>query len=509
MAGSQPPFDPLVWNRHALLTCDEMRRAEDISCARGPLDFYGLMQNAGRAVAQAVMDRYPPCRVAVLCGPGNNGGDGYVAAEALRRAGWTVAVGAMPSNKQPPAAAKARAAWQGATQALTPALFDEADIVIDAMFGTGLQRPLEGETTGLVANLNARKIPVVAADFPSGIDGDTGQVLGAAVQAQTTVTFFRKKLGHVLLPGAALCGETVVAGTGMDESVLEEINPAVAENGFELWQDLLPLPQAGGHKYNRGHALVYGGPVMTGAARLAARAAQRMGAGLVTLAAPESAMPIYAAALESVIVQEAETLDAWRALLNDPKKNIVLIGPGAGLDEAKRPFVLEALAARKPCVLDADALNVFSRAADRLFKALHPACVLTPHEGEFARLFGPMTEADGGKLARTQKAAALAGCIVLLKGSDTVIASPDGYALVNHSAPPWLATAGSGDVLAGMILGLLGPGMPPFAAAAAAAGLHGRIASDFGPGLIAEDIVAGIPAALLRESQRRLKTCQP
>jgi ADP-dependent NAD(P)H-hydrate dehydratase / NAD(P)H-hydrate epimerase len=509
MPSFQPPFDPSAWNRFALLTCDEMRKAEDLSCARGPLDFFGLMHNVGRAVARAVMERYSPRRAVVLCGPGNNGGDGFVAAEALRQAGWTVVIGAMPADKQPEAAKAATAAWQGETRPFNDSLFDDAGIVVDALFGAGLKRPLEGETATAVEALNARHLPVVAVDMPSGIDGDTGRILGIAVRAQMTVTFFRKKRGHILMPGAELCGDVLVADTGMDSGVLDAIRPTSAENDFSLWQDLVPLPGPDDHKYKRGHALVYGGPVMTGAARLAARAAQRMGAGLVTLAAQESAMPIYAAALESAIVQRAETVDEWRKLLSDAKKNVVLIGPGAGLNEDKRSFVLEALAARKPCVLDADALNVFSMAPESLFKALHPSCVLTPHEGEFARLFGSSVHTVHDKLARTRAAAERAGCVVLLKGADTVIAGPDGAALVNHTAPPWLSTAGSGDVLAGMILGLLGPGMPPFVAAAVAAGLHGRIASDFGPGLIAEDIVAGIPPALNHEYLRRLKACQP
>jgi NAD(P)H-hydrate epimerase len=473
-----------------------MRRAEALSCARGPLSFYDLMQNAGAAVADAVMKKWKPCRVLVMSGPGNNGGDGYVAAEALRCAGWPVIVGAMTSNSQTPDAAKAAQAWQGETHSLIPALFDNVDLVIDALFGTGLQRPLTGEVAALVKNLNARKIPVIAADFPSGVDGDTGRILGVAVEAQLTVTFFRKKRGHVLLPGATLCGEIIVAETGMHQDVLDEVKPLTFENHTDLWLSQFPFPQPESHKYSRGHALIYGGPVMTGAARLAARAAQRMGAGLVTLAAPENAMPLYAVALESVIVRQTDRLDQWRALLNDPKKSAVLIGPGMGLGEPLKAFVLSTLESRKPCVLDADALTIFADAPDELFSVLHQDCVLTPHEGEFSRLFGERVKSNGDKIERAQKAAKIAGCIVLLKGADTVIASPDGFAVVNGSAPPWLATAGSGDVLAGMITGLLTQGLPSFEAAVAGAWLHSRIAALFGPGLIAEDIVAGIPALL-------------
>jgi len=221
------------WNIHALLSCDEMRKAEALSCAKGPPDLYGLMQNAGRAVAQAVMERWKPCRVIVLCGPGNNGGDGFVAAEALRAAGWPVVVGAVAADRRSPDAARAAAAWQGKTRALDVGLLGEAELVIDALFGTGLQRALGGDLAQLVDHLNALSLPVVAADFPSGVDGDTGRLLGTAVRAEVTVTFFRKKRGHVLQPGASLCGEILVAGTGMDDSVLEEINPSVAENSVD------------------------------------------------------------------------------------------------------------------------------------------------------------------------------------------------------------------------------------------------------------------------------------
>ncbi len=482
------------WDRHALLTCGEMRCAEEACCARGPLVFYDLMQNAGQAVARIIQERWAPCRVLAMCGPGNNGGDGYVAAEALRRAGWPVVAGAVATKTQPPDAAKAARAWKGETKPLAAALLNEAELVIDALFGTGLQRPLEGDVAQIIEAVNARRLPVVAADFPSGLDGDTGRILGVATAPKITVTWFRKKRGHALLPGASRCGEIVVVDVGMKTEDLTTIRPSVAENHPDLWLSQFPFPQPEGHKYSRGHALVAGGPVMTGASRLAARAAQRMGAGLVTLAAPEAALPIYAGALESVIVQRAETLNEWQRLLDDPKRNAVLAGPGLGVNARTIDFVRAALATRKPCVLDADALTSFADEPDELFAHLHPSCVLTPHEGEFARLFKTVEGAD--KITRAQKAAEKAGCIVLLKGADTVIATPEGFSVVNGNAPPFLATGGAGDVLAGMMLGLLSPGMPVFGAAAAAAWLHGRVADLLGPGLIAEDIVNGLPHAL-------------
>jgi NAD(P)H-hydrate epimerase len=296
----------------------------------------------------------------------------------------------------------------------------------------------------------------------------------------------------VLLPGAKLCGETIVADIGIGDDVLNDIQPKTTENVPALWLDQFPFPKPEGHKYARGHTLIYGGAVMTGAARLSARAAQRIGAGLVTLAAPESAVAVYSS-LESIIVRAADKVEIWKDLLADTKRNAILIGPGLGIGKQQSDLVLAALETKKPCVLDADALSGFANAPDELLKKLHPQCVLTPHEGEFTRLFGQMT---GDKLSRARKAAEKAGCVVLLKGADTIIANSDHYAVINGNAPPSLATAGAGDVLAGMILGLLAQGMSTFSAASAAAWVHGASATAFGPGLIAEDLVDGMPQVL-------------
>ncbi|MDR3448263.1 MAG: NAD(P)H-hydrate dehydratase [Alphaproteobacteria bacterium] len=265
------------------------------------------------------------------------------------------------------------------------------------------------------------------------------------------------------------------------------------DNAPALWRAAFPFPTADSHKYTRGTALIRGGAVMTGASRLAARAAQRIGAGLVTVAAPESALPIYAEALESVIVRPCNELAEWESLIADAKQPALLIGPGLGQGEGQKEEILATLAAQRPCVLDADALTAFADDPKILFKNLHAQCVLTPHEGEFAKLFGKNT---GDKIERACAASSRAGCVVLLKGAETIIAALDGNAVVNRNAPPWLATAGSGDVLAGMIVGLLAQKMAPFEAACASAWVHGRAAALHGPGLIAEDIVAGIPAVL-------------
>src|SRR5690606_25398379 len=337
-------------------------------------------------------------------------------------------------------------------------------------------------------------IPVCAVDVPSGLDGATGHVRGVAVPAEVTVAFFRKQPGHLLMPGRQLCGELVIADIGIADEALQEVGPDTFENGPALWLQGYPWPAIDGHKYGRGHALVLGGEAMTGAARLAARAAQRAGAGLVTVATPAPAWPVYAAALESIMVQAIDGWDGFQALLADTRKNVAIIGPGAGVNEHTRRCTLAALATRRAAVLDADAITAFAEAPQELFRAIHGPCVLTPHEGDFARLF----DAGGDKLSRARQAAARSKAVVLLKGPDTVIAAPDGRAAINANAPPWLATGGTGDVLAGVIGGLLAQGMHAFEAACAAAWLHGECGNAAGPGLIAEDLPAALPGVLRR-----------
>ena len=483
-------------NDNALLTPAEMGAADRAAIAAG-VTGAALMEAAGRAVADAAMRRWSRRPVAVLCGPGNNGGDGFVAARHLAAAGWPVRLGLLGERAALRGDAAHHAAlWPGAVEPLSPALLDGAALAIDAIFGAGLARPVDGVARAVIETLAARRIPTLAVDVPSGLDGATGAVLGAAAPADVTVTFFRKKPGHLLLPGRKICGTLFLAPIGTPDSVLDALSPATFENGPPLWLEAYPWPDAESHKYRRGHALVRGGAVMTGAARLAARAAGRMGAGLVTLAAPESAWPVYAAALTSVIVRPVSGERGFAALLDDPRRNAILIGPGAGTNDSVRHDALAALAAARGLVLDADALTIFADAPDALFGAIRGPTALTPHEGEFARLFGPA--AGRNKLARAREAAARSGAVVLLKGADTVIASPDGRAAINANAPPELATGGSGDVLAGMILGLLAQGVDPFRAAAAAAWLHGEAARAFGPGLVADDLPEMLPRVLRR-----------
>ncbi len=496
-----------AWRRHALLSPTEMVEADRLTIASG-VPGSALMERAGRAVADAVSRRWTLRPVTVLCGPGNNGGDGFVVARLLAERGWPVRVALLGERQALRGdAASAAERWNGPVAPLGAAVSNGAGLIIDALFGAGLARPIAGIAREVIAALDPA-VPVVAIDVPSGVDGASGTVRGIAPRSALTVTFFRRKPGHLLLPGRELCGETVLAPIGIPDAVLDRVAPLVAANHPDWWSALLPWPGPESHKYARGHALIAGGAVMTGAARLAARAAARTGAGLVTVAAPAAAFPVYAAALTGIIVQPVSGIEAFRDLLADIRRNAVLLGPGAGVGPETRDKVLATLATGKRVVLDADALTAFAEQRQELFKAIGSDCVMTPHEGEFARLFGgnsePADAGPGSKLERARRAARESGAVVLLKGSDTVIAAPDGRAAINEGAPPELATAGSGDVLAGIVLGLLTQGMPAFAAAAAAAWLHAAAARRLGPGLIAEDLIGALPAALAELKNHRI-----
>ena len=483
-----------------LLTVAEMAAA-DAAAIAGGISGEALMEAAGTALAEAIRERWSRRPVTVLCGPGNNGGDGFVVARLLADAGWTARLALLGDRERLKGDAALMAArWNGPVEPLDEHSLDGAELVVDGLFGAGLGRPLDGVARLTVEAVAARRLDCVAIDMPSGVHGDSGAIWGAAAPAVLTVTFFRRKPGHLLLPGRALCGEILVADIGIPEAVLEAIAPRRHANGPALWGEGFPWPDAAGHKYSRGHALIVGGGVeSTGAARLAARAALRAGAGLVTLACPPGALMVYAQALEAVMTRAMAEPDGFAALLADPRKNAVLIGPGNGVGEATRKRVLASLAAGKACVLDADALTSFENQPSELFSAIKSPCILTPHEGEFARLFTH----QGDKPGRAGAAAAESGAVVLLKGADTVVAAPDGRLAINHNAPPELATAGSGDVLAGIAVGLLAQGMGAYQAACAAAWLHGEAAARFGPGLIAEDICETLPLALTTLKETR------
>jgi ADP-dependent NAD(P)H-hydrate dehydratase / NAD(P)H-hydrate epimerase len=478
-----------------LLTNREMGEADRRTIAGG-VPGTTLMEAAGAAVARSVMARHPPgSRVAVVTGTGNNGGDGFVAARHLEQAGYRVAmhlVGRRETLKGD--AAWAAGQWQQAVATGTPGLTD-ADVIVDSLFGAGLDRAVAGDALAAITAMNRAGVPVVAVDLPSGINGTTGAVMGEAVNATRTVTFFRKKPGHLLLPGRDHCGPVEVAQIGIDDGVLNDIRPATWENGPWLWGRSFFVPSAAGHKYSRGHAVVVsGGRTRTGAARLAAMAALRGGAGLVTLATPRDALDINAAASLAVMVRPVDTATELEVMLSDPRFNAVTIGPGAGIGGHTREMTLAALSGPRSLAIDADALTSFADHPEDLFAALaaNGKAVLTPHAGEFHRLFATAleknTDAATAKLAAARAAAAVAGAVVVYKGADTVIAAPDGRAAINANAPPWLATAGTGDVLAGLAAALLAQGMPPFEAAAAAVWIHGDAATAAGPGMISEDL---------------------
>lgn len=499
VAGSNPvgrPNPPLVMadvaprSDLALLTCAQMAAADAAAIAAGTPGTV-LMEAAGKAIARAVAERYAKQPVLVLCGPGNNGGDGFVAARHLAGMGWPVTLAPVKgAGELRGDAAWAAGLWTGAVAAPSTDLLDSRPLVIDALFGAGLKRKIDGVAAALIGRLNRGRLPVVAVDVPSGLHGDTGEVMGTAPQAELTVTFFRGKPGHYSLEGLRHCGVLKIVDIGISSTVLDAIGPQLWRNEPALWAHLLRHSDPGDHKYARGHLTILGGEQATGAARMAALAARRSGAGLVTIAAPEAAAAIYRAAEPGNLV----TTSSVAQLVEDARRNAFLIGPGSGVNERTHGAVLAALTARRSVVLDADAVTVFADDPARLFAAIAGPALLTPHEGEFRRLF---PELAGGKVERVRTAARLSGATVLLKGADTVVAAPDGRAVINIHAPASLATAGSGDVLAGIAAGLIARGLDPLAAGAAAAWIHGECAYRFStPGLIAEDLLAKLPEAL-------------
>ncbi len=458
-----------------LLTPEDMGRVDAAAPGLG-VPGLTLMENAGRAVARAIQARWRPRRTLVLCGPGNNGGDGYVVARLLEREGWPVTVAALAAPREGSDAARVHARWRGRFVPFTAEEAARADLVIDAVFGAGLSRDLDPA----VAEVLRAAHQVVAIDVPSGLDGATGAVRGFAPHASLTVTFFRLKPGHLLLPGRDLCGETMLADISMPAGVLEHARPRAFRNEPGLWA--LPDLATDAHKYTRGHVTIVGGPAMTGAARLAADAARRAGAGLVTIAALGSA-EVYRGGSPGLLVSEAPVAE----LLADHRRSVWVCGPGLGPVWSREVWP-DLIAAGRTVVGDADVFSAFADNPD----GLRGAAVLTPHAGEFTRAFGPL---GVDRLAAVRAAAARTNAVVLLKGADTIIARPDGTVAINASAPPWLATAGAGDVLAGIIAGLLAQGMVAWEAVLAGVWLHGRAAIEAGAGLVAEDLAPALPRA--------------
>ncbi len=585
---------------HELLTTEEMGEADRRAVSLG-VPSLTLMENAGWAVAiEAAKMVAHGAKIAVLCGPGNNGGDGFVAARLLRERGFDVRVACLvPVEQLKGDAAEMARRWHFPVLAALEDLFQNIDLIVDALFGAGIARPLEGAAAELTLAMSRCGAPILSVDVPSGLNGNTGSHDGPVVRAARTVTFFRKKRGHLLMPGRALCGEVVLADIGIPDEVLwpfefrSRVNaqrypppprgeglgvgglseakslgeveaastpvphtqqsardvtppptpPRQREGGssvqlrsnalhiltFEnlpaLWLHIFPWPRLDAHKYARGHALVASGPAFqTGAARLAARGALRMGAGLVTVASPPSALPENAVHLTAIMLKPFRDARDLAEILEDKRKNAVLIGPGSGVGEETREAVEAVLQSGAHVVLDADALTSFASKYEAGAESVsisfgftgaaikHPATpadlfaairatpdrtvVMTPHEGEFARLFPNVAPLGASKLDRAREAARLSGAVLVLKGPDTLIAAPDGRAAINTNAPPWLATAGSGDVLAGFVTGLLAQNIPAFEAACAAVWLHGECANAFGIGLIAEDLPEALPDVL-------------
>ncbi len=478
-------MDPL--SQHRLITTEQMYAVDRQTIDAG-ISEQKLIANAAARVCAEITERYDECPLLVLAGPGNNGADGLKVAELLKNEGWQVIIWTYTKGKKLPDIAK-------------------AGLILDALFGAGLSKPLAGILLKLVEQINATPTPVVSVDIPTGIDGNTGQANPIAINAHMTVTFFRKKPGHVLYPGRAHCGEIICRDINIASAALNNIGGAVLyENHPDLWRSDFPKRCAESHKYKYGHVLCVSGPMRTtGAARLAARGALRAGAGLVSIAAPASALMVHAVHLTAIMLEKADSGADLAALAEDTRKNVILIGPGLGLGERAKEMVSAALSTKAALVLDADALTLFKDAPDLLFRAIKARTapvILTPHAGEFSRIFGDIK--DGSKIDAARDAARISGAVVAYKGADTVIASPhiashsanSGVCVVNTNACAHLASAGSGDVLAGIIAGLLAQGMEPLKAACAGVWLHGAAGRRLGPGLIAGDIPGALPQLL-------------
>ncbi len=478
-----------------LLTVEEMAQADAGAVAAGVPSLM-LMEAAGESVVREIRKRWTRRSVLVLAGPGNNGGDGFVIARRLKAFNWPVRVllcnGVGPSKGD----AKQNAnRWDGPVDLFGDSFWDDAELIVDAVFGAGLTRDVSGVVAAVLQKAQNSGAPIVAVDIPSGVDGNTGEVRGHASPAVLTVTFFRKKPGHLILPGRRLCGEIVVKDIGIPPALLNKIAPATLENGPAVWSAQMPKPDLATHKYARGHLLILGGCEMTGAARLAASAARRAGAGLVSIAAPPERLDVYRSGDPGNLIVELANADALSQVLADNRINCILIGPGGGVSHRTRSHVIRVLKSKRPVVLDADALTVFRDDPETLFSCISRSgisgpCILTPHQGEFDRLF----DLRGDKLTKCRDAAKISGAVVLLKGADTVIANSKGAAAINGNAPALLATAGSGDVLAGIIAGLLTQGMSGFEAAAAGAWMHGAAGSSAGDHVIAEDLADHLPS---------------
>jgi hydroxyethylthiazole kinase-like uncharacterized protein yjeF len=486
---------------NALLTITETRMADQITIDSG-ISGFKLLQQAGKAAFNAITQYLSiNDRILVMCGVGNNGGDGLVVAAHLIEHGYTVTT-VLIGDKQDlrHEASKALDALPQSYLEWSCILLEEFTVVVDALIGAGLNRPVAGVLEEAIDAINASNLKVISIDIPSGVNGDSGEVYGTAIEASYTVTFFRKKTGHLLYPGRFLCGSTVVVQIGIDPSVLSSIRPTRFENGPLMWQDTLPVPTWNTHKYKRGHALIVsGGPISSGAARLAARASLRVGAGLVSIIGSKESSLVNAAHVTAEMIKVVSFPVDLQELLQDNRYTSITFGPGFGTGETTHEWVKVMLIAASAVVLDADALTSFEECPEMLFdwiKKSEADVVITPHAGEFTRLFKFEDVDRKSKIEVALCAAKLSGAIVVFKGPDSVIAHPDGRTVINAIAPPWLATAGTGDVLAGTIGGCLAQNVNAFDAACAACWIHSRAAQILGPGMIASDLETRYPEVL-------------
>lgn len=480
-----------------LLSNEQMKEADRMAIERGTESFL-LMKEAGKAVAKEALTFAENAPVLILCGPGNNGGDGFVAAKFLKEEGLKVRVACLvkPDDLRGDAA-EACAFWGGEVLTFNELESTPDELVIDALFGAGFTGNFSDELLGFLKKIEQNKPKILAVDLPSGVNGSTGNSAIGTLRAHKTVTFFRKNTGHTLIPGADYCGDISIHDIGIHESILTDIGPLALENAPDIWAHFFPLKHRGGHKYDSGHAVLMGGRDMTGAACLASLAAMRIGAGVCSIVTYADSRDIYRNYMPELVVEIYRGIADFHHYLTMPRRNAILVGSGAGLENLKalRKAVHDSCAhgAEKACVFDGDVFTAFAECPEEFYKSLHEKCVLTPHEGEFDRIFPQL---EGSKIEKARQAAELSGAVIVLKGSDTIIASPHGKTVINGNATRYLATAGAGDVLAGVLLGLLAQGMPVFEAACAGVWIHGEASKRVGAGLIASDIPGIIPYIL-------------
>lgn len=480
-----------------LLTPKQMTMADELTVQSG-VQSIDLMENAGKAIVALIEENYTPCSVLIVCGPGNNGGDGFVVARLLAQKGFEVELALLGAKSLLKGDARINAdRYEGKISSFENIELKGKQLIVDAIFGAGLCREIKDKAFEVISKINQSKIPTIAVDVPSGIDGASGEVRGIAIKATHSVSFFRAKPAHYLLPARKYCGQLHIKNIGIPKSVLQKIKANCWLNAPNLWQ--LPKRKLSSHKYDAGHCVVVSGDELhSGAARLAARAALRIGAGLVTLVGKKPALLIHASHLSSIMLEEINNAHELSKLLLDKRYNCVVIGPALGVAKETKQLALAALQSSASLVIDADGLSSFSDNPEILFNAIKQRqtinVVLTPHEGEFKRLFPKIT---GSKLEKARKAAKICGAIIVLKGADSVICAPDGSSTINNNAPPELATAGSGDVLAGIIAGLMAQGMKAHNAASAGVYLHAMAGQKFGgAGLIADDLPDLLPIVI-------------